>query len=133
MPDSERRARGLKMIDRIYAGDVVAPDEGYPLTDVMLEQLFAETWARDVLSIRDRRLMMLGIIAEKGDTTTFGIQAKAALKNGELNEEELRELLLTIANYSGYPRAASMIGPVETAIAEVRKERGAEVTDSEVN
>ena len=134
MPDSERRARGLKMIDKIYAGDVVAPDEGYALTDVMLEQLFAETWARDVLSVRDRRLLMLGIIAEKGETTTFGIQSKAALKNGELNEEELRELLLMIANYSGYPRAASMIGPVEAAIAEVRKERGgAEVADIETN
>ena len=134
MPDSERRARGLKMIDKIYAGDVVAPDEGYALTDVMLEQLFAETWARDVLSIRDRRLLMLGIIAEKGETAIFGTQAKAALKNGELSEEELRELLLTIANYAGYPRASSMIGPVETAIAEVRKERGgAEVTDIETN
>ena len=126
MPDSERRARGLKMIDKIYAGDVVVPDEGYALTDVMLEQLFAETWARDVLSIRDRRLLMLGIIAEKGETMIFGMQAKAALKNGELSEEELRELLLMIANYSGYPRAASMLGPVETAIAEVRKERGGE-------
>ena len=126
MPDSERRARGLKMIEKIYAGDVVVPDEGYALTDVMLEQLFAETWARDVLSIRDRRLLMLGIIAEKGETAIFGMQAKAALKNGELSEEELRELLLTIANYAGYPRASSMLGPVETAIAEVRKERGGE-------
>ena len=102
---------------------MVVPDEGYAFTDVMLEQLFAETWARDVLSIRDRRLLMLGIISEKGETMTFGIQAKAALKNCELNEEELRELLLMIANYAGYPRAASMIGPVETAIAEVAKER----------
>ena len=124
MPDSERRAKGLKMIEKIYAGDVVAPDEGYAFTDIMLEQLFAETWARDVLSIRDRRLLMLGIIAEKGETMIFGMQAKAALKNGELSEEELRESLLMIANYAGYPRAASMLGPVETAIAEVRKERG---------
>jgi 4-carboxymuconolactone decarboxylase len=123
MADSERRAKGLEMINKVYAGDVVVPDEGYAFTDVMLEQLFAETWARDVLSIRDRRLLMLGIIAEKGETMTFGIQAKAALKNGELNPEELRELLLMIANYAGYPRAASMIGPVETAIAEVAKEQ----------
>jgi 4-carboxymuconolactone decarboxylase len=123
MADSDRRAKGLEMINKVYAGDVVVPDEGYAFTDVMLEQLFAETWARDVLSIRDRRLLMLGIIAEKGETMTFGIQAKAALKNGELNPEELRELLLMIANYAGYPRAASMIGPVETAIAEVAKEK----------
>ena len=125
MADSERRARGLEMINKVYAGDVVVPDEGYIFTDVMLEQLFAEVWTRDVLSLRDRRLLMLGIIAEKGEAALFGIQSKAALKNGELDEEQLRELLLMIAQYSGYPRAASMLGPLETAIAEVAKEKSA--------
>jgi 4-carboxymuconolactone decarboxylase len=118
MSDSERRAKGLAMINKVYAGDVVVPDEGYAFTDIMLEQLFAEVWSRDVLSIRDRRLLLLGIIAEKGETMTFGIQCKAALKNKELAPDELRELLLMIAQYSGYPRAASMLGPMETAIAE---------------
>jgi alkylhydroperoxidase/carboxymuconolactone decarboxylase family protein YurZ len=56
---------------------------------------------------------------------TFGIQAKAALKNGELDAEQLRELLLMIAQYSGYPRAASMLAPLETAIAEVEKDKSA--------
>ena len=125
MADSQRRARGLEMINKVYAGDVVTPGEGYVFTDVMLEQLFAEVWTRDVLSIRDRRLLMLGIIAEKGETLTFGIQAKAALKNGELNDEELRELLLIIAQYAGYPRAASMLEPLEKAIADVAREKAA--------
>ncbi len=131
MADSERRARGLEMINKVYAGDVVTPDKGYVFTDIMLEQLFAEVWTRDVLSIRDRRLLILGIIAEKGETMTFGIQAKAALKNGELTAEQLRELLLMIAQYAGYPRAASMLEPLETAIAEVaREEAGTDEGDT---
>ena len=130
MADAKRRARGLEMINKVYAGDVVTPGEGYVFTDIMLEQLFAEVWSRDVLSIRDRRLLMLGIIAEKGETMTFGIQAKAALKNGELNDEELRELLLMIAQYAGYPRAASMLAPLENAIAEVAKEKETAAQDS---
>ena len=60
----------------------------------------------------------LGIIAEKGEATTFKIQVKAALKRGEMTAEEARELLLFIAQYSGYPRAASMLNPLEEAIAE---------------
>ena len=123
MADSDRRTRGLEMINKVYAGDVVVPDEGYLFTDLMLEQLFAEVWSRDVLSMRDRRILLLGIIAEKGETMTFGIQAKAALKNGEMNADELRELLPMIAQYAGYPRAASMLAPLETAIAEVAKEQ----------
>ena len=72
MADSERRARGLEMIKKVYAGDVVTPPEGNAFTDVMLEQLFAEVWSRDVLSIRDRRILLMGIIAEKGEAMTFG-------------------------------------------------------------
>jgi len=123
MADAERRARGIEMINKVYAGDVVTPPEGNVFTDVMLEQLFAEVWSRDVLPIRDRRILLMGIIAEKGEPMTFGIQAKAALKNGELEPDQLRELMLMIAQYSGYPRAASLVGVVEKAIADFEKEK----------
>ncbi|MEH6589483.1 MAG: carboxymuconolactone decarboxylase family protein [Halioglobus sp.] len=123
MNDKERRTLGEETIKDVYAGDVVVPPEGYAFTDIMLKQLFAELWTRETLSMRDKRILLLGIIAEKGETTTFKIQIKASLKRGEMNPEEARELLLFIAPYSGYPRAASMLGPVEEAIAEFEKEQ----------
>lgn len=123
MADSDRRKRGLEMIRKVYAGDVVTPPEGNVFTDIMLEQLFAEVWSRDVLSMRDRRILLMGIIAEKGEAMTFGIQAKAALKNGEMTADELRELLLMIAQYSGYPRAAALVGVIEQQIAAVEQEQ----------
>ena len=123
MSHSERRKRGVEMLEEVYAGDVAAPPEGNVFTDVMLEQVFAEVWSRDVLSIRDRRLLLLGIIAEKGEPMTFGIQVKAALKRGELSAAEVRELLLMIAQYAGYPRAAAIVGIVEQKIAEVEQEK----------
>lgn len=124
MNDKERRAIGEQKIKEVYAGDVVVPPEGYAFTDVMLKQLFAELWTRDTLSMRDKRILLLGIIAEKGEPMTFKIQIKASLKNGEINPDEAREFLLFIAQYAGYPRAASMLGPVEEAIAEYEKEKG---------
>ena len=122
MNDRERRALGEEKIKDVYAGDVVVPPEGYAFTDIMLKQLFAELWTRETLSMRDKRILILGIIAEKGETTTFKIQIKASLKRGEITPEEAREFLLFIAQYAGYPRAASMLGPVEEAIAEFEKE-----------
>ena len=122
MNEQERRALGEKTIKDVYAGDVVVPPEGYAFTDIMLKQLFAELWTRETLSMRDKRILLLGIIAEKGETMTFKIQIKASLKRGEINPQEAREFLLFIAQYSGYPRAASMLGPVEEAIAEFEKE-----------
>ncbi len=123
MADSERRQRGIEMLKKVYAGDVVTPPPGNAFTDVMLEQLFAEVWTRDILSVRDRRILLMGIIAEKGEPMTFGIQIKAALKNGELEPDQARELLLMIAQYAGYPRAAALIGIVEQKIAELEKEK----------
>lgn len=122
MSDKERRALGEETIKRVYAGDVVVPPEGYPFTDVMLSQVFADQWNRDATSMRDKRILLLGMIAAQGETMTFKIQAKAALKNAELDAEELRELHLFIAQYCGYPRAASMLAPMEEAIAEAAKD-----------
>lgn len=51
MSHAERRKKGVEMIKEVYAGDVVTPPEGNVFTDVMLEQVFAEVWSRDVLSI----------------------------------------------------------------------------------
>ena len=73
--------------------------------------------------MRDKRLLLLGIIAEKGEPMTFGIQVKAAIKNGELTPAEARETLLMIAQYAGYPRAAALVAIIEQMIAEVEKEQ----------
>jgi 4-carboxymuconolactone decarboxylase len=122
MDDKERRALGEETIKRVYAGDVVVPPEGYLFTDVMLSQVFADQWNRDATSMRDKRILLLGMIAAQGETMTFKIQAKAGLKNGEFAPDQLRELHLFVAQYCGYPRAASMLGPMEEAIAEFEKE-----------
>jgi len=124
MADDERWQRGLDMMKRVYAGDVVAAPKGaLPFSDLMLEQLFGEVWTREALPVRERRLVIMGVIACMGERDTFKIQAKAALKNGELTPEQLREVVITLAQYAGYPRAAGMLGPTEAAIAEVAKEK----------
>ena len=80
-------------------------------------------WTRPALSQRDRRLVMMGAICALGESMTFGIQAKAALKNEELNPEQLREILIHMTQYVGYPRVAPLVGVVEQQIAAVEKEK----------
>jgi len=125
MSDDDRYQRGAEMIKKVYAGDVIVPPKGaMAFSDLMLESLFAEVWTREELSMRDRRMILLGAIGALGEKDTFGIQAKAALKNEELTPVQLREVLIMLANYAGYPRAAGMIGVVEQQIAAFEKERG---------
>jgi 4-carboxymuconolactone decarboxylase len=122
MSDSKRRKRGVETMTQVYAGDVAVPPEGASaFADVMLEQLFAEVWTREALPVRDRRLLIMGVIASMGEATTWKIQVKAAIKNGELTPEQVREALIHLAQYAGYPRAAGLIGPTEEAIASAQK------------
>ncbi len=125
MADKDRWERGQEMLQQVYAGDVVtAPRGAMAFSDIMLEQLFAEVWTRtDILSVRDRRLLMLGSIMAMGEHMTFVIQLKAALKNGELTAEQAREILIHMAQYTGYPRAAGLVAVVEEVIVEVEKEK----------
>jgi 4-carboxymuconolactone decarboxylase len=115
----ERRERGAERIREVYAGDVKTPPAGASqFADIMLEQLFAEVWTREVLSMRDRRLLLLGAIAALGERDTFAIQVRAALKNDELTPEQAREVLIFLVHYVGYPRAAGLLGTLEKAIQE---------------
>jgi len=123
MNTADRHDIGMQKIREVYAGDVVVPPKGsYAFSDIMLETLFAEIWTRDTLSMRDKRILLLGMIAAQGEAMTFKIQTKAGIKNGELTPEDVRELHLFIAQYCGYPRAASMLGPMEEGIAEAQKD-----------
>jgi len=116
--------KGARNLNQVYAGDVSAMPEGtMPFLDVMMRTLFGEVWERDVLSIRDRRLLLMGVIASQGQGDIWKIQAKSALKRGELTADELRETLIILAPYAGYPNVASLLGDCESAISEWESEQ----------
>jgi 4-carboxymuconolactone decarboxylase len=118
----ERRDRGVEMIKKVYAGDVVVPPEGaVPFSDVMLEQLFAEVWTRGELSMRDRRLLLLGAIAAMGEEGAWLVQVKAAIKNGELSIAQVHEVLIQLAPYAGYPRLAGLMVPTLKLLGEMQQ------------
>ncbi len=117
MSHQERHAKGTAMMQKVYAGVVPVPPEGQSaFGDLMLEQLFAEVWTREALSVRDRRLLTMGVIAALGEQVTWGIQVRAALANGELTVEQTRETLIHLAQYAGYPRVSGLLRVTEEAI-----------------
>src|SRR3970040_2255522 len=104
MADSERRRRGGERMQKVYGGEGAVPAPGASaFADLMLEQLFAEVWTREALSVRDRRLVLFGIIAALGEKEVFQLQLRSALRNRELTPAQVREILITVASYAGYP------------------------------
>ena len=111
-------------MDEVYAGTIPTPPAGQSdFADLMLEQLFAEVWTRPALEVRDRRLLIIGVIAALGERDTFLIQIRSALMNGELSVDQAREVLIQLAQYIGYPRAAGLLGTLEKAIQEADQSR----------
>lgn len=114
-----RRARGAKMIGEVYQGLLSAdPDKptGDAFFDLMLENLFGEIWARDVMSIRDRRLLLMGVIANQGQFDVYEIQCLASLNTGQLTPEQLREIPILMTQYIGYPKTTGLRNATERAI-----------------
>jgi 4-carboxymuconolactone decarboxylase len=77
--------------------------------DVMVQTLFDQVWRREVLDVRSRRLLLMGVIATNGQIETWKIQARAALRRGELAPDELRETLIMLVPYSGYPNISGLV------------------------
>ncbi|AYF73107.1 carboxymuconolactone decarboxylase family protein [Nocardia yunnanensis] len=113
---SDTRQRGLKKMSEVYGFDL--PDlEGDPFYEVTVDHLFADIWNRPGLSLRDRRLLLIGAITAQGNSEIAEIQVGAALRNGELDAEQLREISVFLAHYVGWPTATKLDGVIRKTLA----------------
>ena len=122
--DNERRERGLKMFNEVYGGivPVPPPEKQGPFFLQTIDQLFAETWSRPNMSIRDRRLVALGAVAAMGETEMFEIQIRAALKKGELTKAQVEDMVVFLPAYISYPRTSKILMITQKIFAEMEQE-----------
>lgn len=121
----ERRAKGVAAFNGVYGGMMTAPEErtGDEFFEIMLEDLFGNIWSREALSLRDRRLFTMGIIAALGEADVFGIQVETGLASGHLTEAQVNELILHMVQYVGYPRTTGMRGAAGKALHSWKKKQ----------
>ena len=86
-----------------------------------VDHLFAEIWNRPGLTDRDRRLVLLGLLVGRGLHDVIPLQLSGALANEELSAEELREIVILLTHYAGWPDGAKLNSQVEAALAEAAK------------
>jgi 4-carboxymuconolactone decarboxylase len=75
------------------------------LTD---DVLFGDIWARPELSPRDRSLITVASLVTGGNTEQLTGHLRRARDNG-LTEPELKEVIIHLAFYAGWPRAMSAV------------------------
>jgi alkylhydroperoxidase/carboxymuconolactone decarboxylase family protein YurZ len=73
-----------------------------------IEHLFGEIWSRGHLSVRDRRLLVLGATAMMGRPDLVATQVRGARLRGDLSDDQLDEAVLQLAFYVGWGNAAAL-------------------------
>jgi 3-hydroxyisobutyrate dehydrogenase-like beta-hydroxyacid dehydrogenase/alkylhydroperoxidase/carboxymuconolactone decarboxylase family protein YurZ len=111
--------RGLAMMDAVYGPGFAAsmPEQLDPYTNETVQHLFGDIWSRPNLSVRDRRLLVIGATAALGRADLMQIQVQGALTNQELTTDQLGEAVLHLAFYVGWGNATSAHRGVSAAIA----------------
>jgi 4-carboxymuconolactone decarboxylase len=120
----DQRQRGLAKMSEVYGWEVQdGPGDFFGIT---VDHLFAEIWTRPGLSMRDRRLLLVGLLAGQGLHDVAEIQIGAALRNDELSPDELREVAIFLTHYAGWPSGAKLSMLTEKLIGEHAKARARE-------
>jgi 4-carboxymuconolactone decarboxylase len=114
----ERRQRGLDRMTEVYGFEFSdGPGDFFGYT---VDHLFAEIWSRPGLSDRDRRLLLIGMLAGQGAQDVLTIQVPAAYQTGDLDEDALREIVIFLSHYAGWPVGARLNSLVEETIGKGR-------------
>ncbi|MBB3043500.1 carboxymuconolactone decarboxylase family protein [Nocardioides soli] len=116
----ETRRRGLERMEQVY---------GFEMTDgtgdffaYTADHLFADIWNRPGLTDRDRRLLLIGLLAGSHQHDVLTIQIPAAYAAGELDEQQLREIVILLCHYAGWPTGSRVNQIVEETIAQAARQ-----------
>lgn len=119
----ELRRKGVEKMNEVYGWEMpnVEGNEYFALT---ADHLFGTIWTRPGLSMRDKRIMTLTVVTALGISELAEIQANAALANGEITEDELKEMAIFLTHYLGFPLGSKLDGVVSKVIKNRQKGRG---------
>lgn len=128
-PASTSRERGMAKMEEVYgfSYDPATIPGGY--VDVTVDHLFGEIWTRPGLDVRDRRMLTIGALAALGMPKLLEIQFGAALEREELTEHQVREIVVHLAHYVGWPLSTGANAAAEKVIA-ARAESDSKKDDS---
>jgi 4-carboxymuconolactone decarboxylase len=110
-----RRELGKQMMQRVYGWEA-----GEPVGDFVvqtIDHLFGEIWSRETMSVRDRRLLLIGLLVGQGLDDVVELQLDAAKRLDELTDDQLREIVVFLSYYAGWPRGAKLNAIVEKLIS----------------
>jgi 4-carboxymuconolactone decarboxylase len=111
-----RRAAGMAKMREVYGFTVDPADLPGRYIDVTVDHLFGTIWTDDTIELRDRRMLTIGVLAAQDKPELLEIQFENALRRGELTVEQVREVVVHLTHYIGWPISMGVSAAAETVI-----------------
>jgi 4-carboxymuconolactone decarboxylase len=115
-PEDAREA-GMAKMQEVYGFSVDPATLPGGYAEMTVDHLFGAVWTREALGIRDRRLLTMGVLAALGKTDLMDIQFNSALEREELTVEQVREIVVHLTHYIGWPLSTGLNQTAEQVIA----------------
>lgn len=107
MTEIAKDPKGVEMYEKIFGRPEPAELPLTGIRELAVNHLFAKVWSRSGLSLRDRRLITLALLAAQGRADQLKAHLRGArLGDEKLTEEELTELMVHVAHYAGWAAGA---------------------------
>jgi len=125
----QRIEGGAKCFAWINCVDAPPRDTAYVHSGI-LSFVFGEVWQRPHLTVRDRRFMTIAAVGLDDTIIPIRSHVFSGLKSGDVAYDELIELVLHFAVYSGWPKASFLNQVVVESWAQIEAEGGIRVGDA---
>ena len=112
----DARAAGMAKMQEVYGFTVDPADLPGRYTDITVDHLFGAVWTDETIDLRQRRLLTIGVLAAQDKPELLEIQFDSALERGELTPEQVREVVVHLTHYVGWPISTGISGAAETVL-----------------
>jgi 4-carboxymuconolactone decarboxylase len=125
--DEQRRSDATDVLRTLTAGRAASdPAEALAAIAAQLGDVgqlafdwaFGEVWARPQLARRDRSLVVVAILTWLGNDRELAFHIPAALNHG-VSRDEVREVMVQMCVYAGFPRAVEGMRAADRAFAAI--------------
>ena len=115
---TRRRVLGDAHVNRAEAAKTAFD---HPFQDLITEAAWGHVWARDTISLRERSMLTIALLAGLGNDHELALHIRATSNTGA-SQADVLEALLHVAIYAGVPRANHAIKIAKETFAAMRED-----------
>ena len=125
---TDRREKGMEVRRRVLGdahvdrAEAAKSDFDAPFQDLITESAWGTLWASDGISLRERSMLTLALLAATGNFEEIPMHIRATARTGA-TKNDVAEAFQHVAIYAGVPKANHALKLAKQTFAEMEEEK----------